>query len=180
MHLADSKGRSVRFAERTYPHFELQEDGDAYAALSLEQLLSSVPTFDERKRILAQDPLASADGFRVLLLLTYRFLFGMNVCKDCPHCNHADRIAACQDLFGSSATPEGGIFGRVDAGFTSIEAQKATGALHAHAQLSIQCLHQHTRLHAILKLLRERQDAIVSGYLEYKAHVRREDYAEKN
>ena len=63
------------FADRTYPHFELQEDGAVYAALPLRKLLSSVPAYEERKRILAQDPLASADGFRVLLLLTYRFLY---------------------------------------------------------------------------------------------------------
>ena len=47
-------------------------------------------------------------------------------------------------MFGSNATSEGGILGRVDAVYTYIEAQESTGSLHAHSQVVVQCLHQHT------------------------------------
>lgn len=74
------------------------------------------------------------------------------MCWSFPECNHArfpDAIP-CQDLYGSNATPEGGIFGRADRGYTSIEAQKAPGSLHGHSQLHMQCLNQHTPLNEVL------------------------------
>ena len=46
---------------------------------------------------------------------------------------------------------EGGAFGRADAVFISIEAQKSSGCLHAHCQLFVQCMHQHTLMHHILE-----------------------------
>ena len=85
-----------------------------------------------------------------MIFLAYKYLFGMRVCPSCLEFN-GDVGAACQDLYGSNAMAEGGIFGRVDMGFTSIEAQKSTGSLHAHSQLFIQYLHQHT-----LKSIRHR------------------------
>lgn len=83
----------------------------------------------------------------------------------------------CQDLFGSNAYPEGGAFGRIDAGYTSIEAQNSTGSLHAHSQLFVQCVHQHTPLHEILAHLRTTRAHTVIDYLKYKAHVCRQEYA---
>ena len=74
--------------------------------------------------------------------LTFKYLFGLSCCSHFPDCvSSAD---PCQDLFGGSANAEGGIFGRIDAMFTSVEAQKSTGSLHAHSHFVVQCLHQHT------------------------------------
>ena len=60
--------------------------------------------------------------------------------------------------FGSNGTPEGGILGRVDAVYTSIEAQTSTGSLHAHSQVVVQCLHQHTCLSDRLQKRRKQPD----------------------
>ena len=87
-----------------------------------------LPDYDERKQILAVDYLASVDGFRVMIQLIFEHLFGINVCQLCPRCNSNESNSPCQDMFGSNATAEGGIFGRVDAVYTSIEAQKSTGS----------------------------------------------------
>ena len=106
--------------------------------------------------------------------LTLQHLFGVNYCPNCPDCNHGAN--PCQDLFGSSARAEGGIFGRVDAVFTSIEAQTSTGSLHAHSQVFTQCLHQHTPLWEIVKQLRKSTGLIVNEYLDYKTHVCRQVY----
>ena len=95
-------------------------------SVSPTELLESLPSYDERRRILATDSLASVEGFRVMVQLTYKYLLGVNYCSNCPDC--ALSGDPCQDLFGSSAQAEGGIFGRVDAIFTSIEAQKFTGS----------------------------------------------------
>ena len=86
-----------------------------------EELLARVPSYDERRAILARDPLAAVDGFRILVRLAYEHLFGMRVCAFCPDCNNGEHGTPCQDLFGSNAAAEGGTFGRIDAGYTSIE-----------------------------------------------------------
>ena len=114
--------------------------------LPVEDLVNRVPLYDDRRAMVARDPLASVDGFRVLCQLAYEHLFGVRVCARCPDCNNADNseVEPCQDIFGSNATPEGGIFGRIDGIFTSIEAQKSAGSLHAHSQMHVQCVHQHT------------------------------------
>ena len=154
------------------------KDGDVVLSVSAEELLEKLPDYDERRQILATDSLASVDGFRAMIQLTFQHLFGMNFCPKCPYCNHNNCDAPCQDLFGSNATAEGGILGRVDAVFTSIEAQKSTGSLHAHSQVFLQCLHQHTNIYQVLEKIREKPDAIVKEYLRYKAHVCRQVYTE--
>ena len=102
----------------------------------------------------------------------------MRVCIDCPHCNHGDGALhdGCSDLFGSNAYPEGGIHGRADGIFISVEAQKSTGGLHAHAQVHVQCIHQHTPLAEILETLMHKDTNLVRDYLSYKAHVCRQEY----
>lgn len=113
-----------------------------------------------------------------MIQLTFQHLFGIICCPNCPDCNSNKSDNPCQDLFGSNAIPEGGIFGRVDAVYTSIEAQKSTGSLHAHSQVFVQCLHQRTNIYQILQQLREKTDSIVREYLRYKEHVSRQVYTE--
>ena len=137
-----------------------------------------LPEYDERRGILARDPLAAADGFRVICEVVLETLFGVRFCPDCPTCNRNDSPSPCQDLFGSSATPEGGIFGRADAFIGSIECQKA-GSLHMHGHLFVQCLHQHSAMQHIFDMIRsEGGEEIVHGLLKYKAHVCDESYAD--
>ena len=107
----------------------------------------------ERRQAMARDPLASVDGFRVLALLVMEHLFGLRVCAQCPDCNlGSSPYTPCQDERGSSTTLMGGVFGRMDAAYVTIEAQKSTGSLHEHCQCFVQCLHQHTALEEIFRL----------------------------
>ena len=117
-----------------------------HLGVSLHMLQGKVPNYDDRRAIISRDALASVDGFRVMVHLIFEFIFGIRFCPHCPDCNNGEHSTPCQDLFGSSARAEGGIFGRVDAVFTSIEAQTSTGSLHAHSQVFVQCLHQHQPL----------------------------------
>ena len=100
-----------------------------------------MPSHDARKRIRATDALASVVGFRIMVHLTFSHLRGMILCQYCPECNSS--AEPCQDMFGSNATSEGCILGRIDAVYTSIEAQQSTGRLHTHFQVFVLCLHQH-------------------------------------
>ena len=162
-----------RHAERDSSDLNVGPD-DQMLCVSVEEMYNSLPYYDERRIILATDALASVDGFRVMVQLTWQHLFGMNFCQSCRHCNIPSN--PCQDMFGSNATSEGGIFGRVDAVYTSIEAQKSTGSMHAHSQVFVQCLHQHTCLWEIVQKLRAKPGDIVREYFDYKTHVSRQVY----
>ena len=96
----------------------------------------------------------------------------MRVCPACPDCNTPGcGRTPCQDEAGSSAGLVGGVFGRMDAAYVTIEAQKSTGSLHAHCQCFVQCLHQHTPLQAIFALAESKLEGLRKDYLEYNAHV---------
>ncbi len=47
----------------------------------------------------------------MLVMLNYEYIFGMRVCFCCPDCNALSNQTACQDLIGSNAHAEEGIFG---------------------------------------------------------------------
>ena len=102
-----------------------------FCRLNPEALAAELPSYDTRRAMLAKDPLACSDGFRTLVQLALRHLFGVRYCPQCPNCCTTDE--SCTDAFGSNATACGGIFGRIDAAFGSIECQKS-GALHVHFQ----------------------------------------------
>ena len=52
-------------------------DDDVSFGVSVEDLADLLPSFDERRRILATDALASVEGFRVMVQLTMQHLFGV-------------------------------------------------------------------------------------------------------
>ena len=131
--------------------------------------------------MLATDALASDEGFRAMVLLTFEHLFGMRslfvrfvqtvmmVVEAC-HVNICAAVTLLQ---------RDGFLDRVDAVYTSIESQTSLGSLHAHSQLFVQCLHQRTRLHDNSNMLRSDCKNIVSDYLDYKKHVCRQVHSGK-
>ena len=124
---------------------------------------------------MARNPLACAEGFKVLIILTLRHLFGVRFCPRCPDC--ATSSCPCMDGFGSSAMATGGIFGRMDAVFGSVECQKA-GTLHLHLQGFVQCFHQFTPLSELVAMGKEPLLEMLRRYSSYSAHVRRTIYAD--
>ena len=83
------------------------KEGDIFLSVSAQGLLDKLPDYDERRQMLATDALASVDGFRIMIQLTFQHLFGVNFCPNCPFCNCDNSEQPCQDLFGSNATAEG-------------------------------------------------------------------------
>ena len=135
----------------------------------MDQLRERVPTCDQRRAIISRDALACVDGFRTIVQLVMEYILGLRCCVKCPNC-------VCTDLFGSNAKLEGGILGRVDAVYGSIEAQKSAGSLHVHFQIFVQCLHQHTPLHTLLLEHRAELQRLFEDYAKYKAQVCRQIY----
>eukprot|EP00435_Cladocopium_sp_Y103_P028722 s3575_g7.t1 len=91
------------------------------------------------RALLARDPLACAYAFQVLVGLAFRHIFGLKFCPNCPDCACSD--TPCMDAFGSSTTARGGVFGRIDAGYGSLECRRC-GAYHLHGQFFLECFHQ--------------------------------------
>lgn len=89
--------------------------------VNMSDLLGKLPNVEERRKILARDPLACVYGFKLLCKVALKTLFGVRACSNCPECNHSTtvdsegEVKGCVDAFGSVAEPEGGIYGRVDA-----------------------------------------------------------------
>ena len=160
-------GAAAAAGDRAWPAL----DADFTCSLPVECLEPRVPNWEERRRILARDPLATVDGFRVTMLLLLRHLFGMSTCLYCPDCSCGP--TPCQDNRGSNAKTNGGVFGRCDAAYVAVEFQKSSGSGHGHIQLFVQCLHQHESLREIFAATSERAAALREAYLHYTSHVRR-------
>ena len=84
------------------------------------------------------------------------------------------------DVFGSNAKPEGGVFGRVDGVYISIEAQKSSGSLHFHAQVFVESLHQHSCLQEIYETMKEDSLFSVAEFFRYAEHTTRQVYADED
>ena len=97
---------------------------DVVLSASIPELMHKLPSYEDRKKIMSSDAVASVDSFRAMVLLTYEHLFGMRFCNHCPNCNYSSSPhTPRQYVVCSNARSEGGILGRIDAGHTSIEAQ---------------------------------------------------------
>ncbi len=154
--------------EQDFPHLVDEET----MAVHVESMRRVLPTWEQRRATLARDPLASVDGFRTLVQLVLTHLFGLRLCEDCPQCNlQHTALMPCTASTGSNATLVGGVFGRMDAAYVTIEAQKSTGSLHAHGQCFVQCLHQHTPLQEIFSMAEDRLETLRADYLQYVSHV---------
>ena len=45
-------------------------------------LVQRLPSYDDRRAIVAQDGLASVEGFRLTVLLTCEYIFGLRMCEN--------------------------------------------------------------------------------------------------
>ena len=144
-----------------------------HAAMS--NCFEALPDYEERKAILARDPLACLNGFLTLVGLAFRHIFGIRLCPRCPDCAQSGR--PCTDAFGSNATAAGGVFGRFDAAYGSLECQK-NGAYRLHGQFFLQCYHQFNPLSELVKLGREPMLELLRKYSDYSAYVTRKVYSD--
>ena len=132
--------------------------------------ISALPSYEQRKLILSQDPLACMSAFCIIVRLAMSTIFGVRVCLCCPWCNSPMGKLACQNIFGSVASSEGGFIGRLDARLGSIENQKE-GVMHIHWLLWLQYLSQFSSIHDIFLLIKKEGEKLVKQYTAYKSYV---------
>ena len=70
--LGNETDRDAHFAERQIPSVAEDLSDDVVLGVPIQDM---VPTYDERRRLMARDPLAAVDGFRTLVALAYQHLF---------------------------------------------------------------------------------------------------------
>ena len=119
-----SASEDAELGGRCWP--QLCDDLRVPVAKLIESTRASPPDWWRRRGALARDPLASVDGFRMLVTLALRHLFGVRFCWKCPDC--ASSSSSCQDLCGSNAAANGGVFGRADGIYVAVEAQNPPAA----------------------------------------------------
>ena len=173
----DEIGKAI--SSKGFPKLDCDYRDDVYLNIPVSDIESWLPTYEQRRLAMARDSLASVDGFRIYVLGTLKYLFGLNLCWMCPDCNNKNAENACQDICGNSSMPEGGTAGRAEAAIACIEAQKSTGSLHAHMQVFLQNIHQHTPLHEVMERLRSiGGEELIQKYLRFKEHVSRQIYTD--
>jgi hypothetical protein len=151
-------------------------DDERTVNVPIQAILGALPDMQSQQALLAKDPLASVYGFHILVRITLRALFGVRICSDCPDCNTSTARPGCCDELGNVATPEGGILGLIEAYHGSIESQGATGSLHAHMNLFLNRMHQHTKMIDIAKAIQEQGDALVQQFERFTNHVCKATY----
>ena len=76
-------GRDVvgeQVASRHFPTLRSDYTQGLCMDVPVGDLAEYIPSHDDRRIALARDSFASVDGFRILVLAAFKFLFGMNVC----------------------------------------------------------------------------------------------------
>ena len=60
------------------------DEEDVRMSVPVRTLEDIVPETDDRRAVLARDPLAGVDGFRVVVGLVFEYILGMRYCPQCP------------------------------------------------------------------------------------------------
>ena len=157
-----------KLASRDYPLLELPEN--------LEDLSFDLPEYDLRKAASARDPLAVVEAFRINILLRLSSALGVRMCPHCPRCNAFP--LGCQDYFGCSMRPLGGVLGGMSALGGAVEHQNH-GTPHFHAEGHVVCAYQYKTLAEIAVLLQKRLVS-VDDIKKYNGWLHREDILAKD
>ena len=141
--------------ERSQPPLD-----ENFMELDPQALAQVLPDYDERRAILARDPISCVDGFWARLAASLRRPL-------VPQLSELCQVGpALHGRVREQCTAMGGVLGRVDAAFGSIERveRQRSGALHTHFQVFLQCLHQFTPLSEIVGLGKEAYLDLVKKY----------------
>ena len=115
------------------------------------QIDINLPEYDLRRAATCRDPLAVVEAYRVQILLRLAAVLGVRMCPNCPRCNEGS--FGCQDRFGSSMRPMGGVLGGLNAFGGGTEHQDA-GTPHFHGQGHVVSIYQFGTLDEIASQIR--------------------------
>ena len=127
------------------PQLKAQRQPGAPAAQT-ENIDIDIPIYGDRLTATARDPLAFIEAYRVEIILRLAALLGVRMCPMCPRCNST--VHGCQDLFGSSMRPLGGVLGGMTS-FGGATEHQGHGTLHLHMEGHVVCIYQYGTLEDI-------------------------------
>ena len=134
-----------------------------------------LPDFDLRLCEVANDPLAVVQAFRVAVNVLLGRLLGIRLCHQCGVASkNLHPLCRCTNIFGSNASPMGGIFGITVALFGAIENQHL-GTLHFHGFAYLANMYQQNSMSTIETKIKE-SPQLANAIKQWHAWVHREEY----
>ena len=112
-----------------------------------------IPSMSDRQILVAQDPLATAHQFQIMMRVVLPLVFGIRMCFNCPHCNVDDAdldtfqstVQQCSNCFGCNQKLMGGCACLATALAFAVEYTK-DGSPHAHGLVALSNLYSATSL----------------------------------
>ena len=130
----------------------------------------SVPAYNARRAVLCNSAVSAVDGFKIHTRLSFKYVYGMRLCLQCPNCIHGQAPDDfCQDGEGLSTEVEGGSLGRSLTIVGTSEFQKKRDE-HLHYQNVVECLHTSSSLYTVEEELERQGEQLLQGYKQYVDH----------
>jgi hypothetical protein len=151
-----------------------------------------LPCLDDRRGLIARDPLSSVHQYLICLYVLLPAAFGIRMCSRCPHCNVDEKdpdfrrssakepVCACQDIAGHSTKPMGGYAGLAAAMAFATEFQ-GNGTPHGHGFVALCNIYQNGSLQDVADHIARQASSLsseeavqrISSFVE---HLHREDH----
>ena len=119
-----------------------------------------MPSMSDRQVLAAQDPLATAHQFQIVMRVVLPNLFGMRMCFACPLCNFDDAdldftptVHRCSNCFGCFQKLMDGYAGLATALAFAVEYTK-DGSPHGHGLVALSNLYSTKSLWDIAEMLK--------------------------
>ena len=144
-----------------------------------EQSADASPSYEIRRRIMANSAISAKDGFKVHTRILFKYILRIRMCMNCPWCAFTDDGEEfCSDAEGILSEAEGGSIGRMLALIGTSEFQKKRDE-HIHFESVVECLHTARSLHEIADIIEQGYTALVDQYKAYVDHVCVQRYMSK-
>ena len=108
-----------------------------------KQSRAMLPDYEVRRRVLCHSAVSAVDGFKIHTRLSFKYIYGMRLCMQCPRCEHSkEPDSFCQDAEGLSTEIEGGSLGRTLTIVGTSEFQKSATSTSIIRPWSSVCTHR--------------------------------------
>ena len=124
------------------------------AAGDMEHATIHLPEYSLRRSHTAQDPNAVMQAYKIEVYLRLATLLGIRMCPNCPNCFFTN--LPCQDKFGNSMRPWGGVFGAVPALSGGTEHQ-GHGTPHLHCDFHLASVYEYGTLKDVVNAFEEKR-----------------------
>ena len=142
----DDKTNFCPWAGSDKPNLWVNESEDA--------VIMDIPEYEVRRTAVSRDPWCVVLAFLHSAKFVLPAGLGIQMCPQCPHCNHDGSVRPCQTIYGHNMRPTGGAAGLGVTSGGTIEYQQCNNP-HVHKNVHIASVYQHHTLVEIGEKLRQ-------------------------